>query len=124
MHRRRIVQMLCVAALAPIIAINALGGPQSNGTPDESPVIVVPDDHRVLSLPIDGQTPPLESGDRIDLYLSIPGFAGNEGEIELLDDVGLVVSVGDAAFSVAVAAEQVGAVAEAIRGGGVLVVRR
>ena len=125
-HRRALLRLLGAAIVVPVVAVTALAGPEPAPSIAEaaSVEVVVPEDHRVLSLPIDDRVPLLNPGDRIDLYVSVDGFAGTEGVVELLDDAGLVVSVDDASFSVAVSAGQVGSVAEAIRGGGVLVVRR
>lgn len=126
MHRRRIVQLIGAAVFVPILAVSALGGSGNEQTPraGTSPVISIPDDHRVLSLPIDERVPPLEPGDRVDLYLTVDGFAGTTRDITQLEDVGTVVSTDEASFSLAISDVSVGVVAEAVGNGGVLVVRR
>ena len=124
MHRRRIIQLIGVAILVPVIGVGALSGDGERVAEVENPIISIPEDHRVLSLPVDERVPPLEPGDSVDLYLAVDDFAGVDGDITLLDDVGLVVSVRESAFSLAIPNERVGTVAEAVRDGGVLVVRR
>ncbi len=86
--------------------------------------VIVPNDYRVLSLPIDERVPELEPGDRIDLYLETVEAVGVAGAVEALDDAGIVTAVDESAFSVAVAESNIARIAAALRGKGVLVVRR
>ncbi len=124
-HRRTLLRLVGIAILLPVVSSIALSSSTDEPRAGELvELVTIPEDHRVLSLPVDETVPPLAPGDKIDLYLSIGGFAGTSGEIDVLSDAGLVVSVEDAAFSVAILAEEVGVVAEALRDGGVLVVRR
>ena len=110
----------------PVIGVSALGngGDREGLERVDSPIISIPEDHRVLSLPVDDRVPPLDPGDHVDLYLALDDFAGVNGDITLLDDIGLVVSVDESAFSLAIPKDRVGTIAEAVREGGVLVVRR
>ena len=107
--------------MAVVLAISWLNPSAEMTTPVE---VAVPSDHRVLSMPIDERVPLLEPGDSIDLYLGTEEFAGIEGEVEVVEEPGLVTSVTDSAFSVAVPEDEVALIASALRTGGVLVVRR
>ena len=78
----------------------------------------------MLSLPIAEHVPPLRAGDLIDLYVSVGQVVGIDEEVVALDEPGLVVSVSEDAFSLAVIDDDVAAVADALNTGSVLVVRR
>ena len=78
----------------------------------------------MLSLPIDEHVPPLRAGALIDLYVSVGQVVGIDEEVVALDEPGLVVSVSEDAFSLAVIDDDVAAVADALNTGSVLVVRR
>ncbi len=91
--------------------------------PDE-PIVSIPEDHRVLSLPIDEHVPPLHPGDLIDLYVSVGHVAGVDDEVVALEAPGRVVLVDDESFSLAVIDDDVAVVADALNTGTVLVVRR
>lgn len=104
-----------------VVGANALSG-SAEDEADQVGIVAVPEDHRVLAMPIDERVPPLAAGDLVDLYLA--EVTGIDDSIGVLDDPGLVISVDESAFSVALLESDVGLVADAIRNGGVLVVRR
>ena len=125
-QRWSIVRLLVVAVVGPIFVVRLLGASAADSTIEHGGAAgpAKPDDHRVLSLPIDERVPRLDAGDRIDLYLTMDDVVGPGSVTEVLDDAGLVMSVNESAFSVAVDEDDVAMVANAIRSGGVLVVRR
>lgn len=120
-HRRAILR----AAVA-VVGIVLVGSTLVEAEPEAEVAseISIPEDHRVLSIAIDERVPPLEPGDLVDLYLGMGGFAGTEGEVDAMDEPGLVISIADASFTVAVPDDEVGPLATALSSGSVLVVRR
>lgn len=120
-HRRAILR----AAVA-VVGIVLVGSTLVEAEPEAEVAseISIPEDHRVLSIAIDERVPPLEPGDLVDLYLGMGGFAGTEGEVDAMDEPGLVISIADASFTVAVPDDEVGSLATALSSGSVLVVRR
>lgn len=120
MHRRALLRVMALVAGGVVVGALML-------SPDpavDDPVVPIPDDHRVLSLPIDEHVPPLHPGDLIDLYVSAGTVAGVDEDVVALDEPGRVISVGEDAFSLAVVNDEVGVVADALNTGTVLVVRR
>ena len=123
---------LLVASIATVVAVSVLASPAplDEGTvvggtgAGESETVVVQDDQRVLSMPIDERVPQLEPGDEIDLYLGTDSSARADDTVVPLDEPGIVTSVRESSFSVAVPEHSVARIAAALRNGGVLVVRR
>ena len=128
---------LLVASIATVVVISVLAGSEptdentiAGGTvvggtgAGERATVVVQDDHRVLSMPIDERVPQLEPGDEIDLYLGTDSSARADDTVVPLDEPGIVTSVRESSFSVAVPEHSVARIAAALRNGGVLVVRR
>ena len=119
---RRVVVRVAVAILVGAVVVGLVARP----TPAVQQVeqVTIPNDHRVLSMPIDERVPRLEPGDQIDLYLGTDGLARVDDEISIIDEPGIITLVTESAFSVAVPETAVVTIAAALRDGGVLVVRR
>ena len=120
-HRRGILKMAGLVVVIVVLATRLSGASSST---DSDAQIAVPEGHSVLSIAVDDGVPPLKSGDLIDLYLSVPGFAGTEAEITKPVEPSAVISSTPDALIVAVPDDEVAAVAAAISAGSVLVVRR
>lgn len=120
LFHQRVLIRLAVVVTVGVGAIFFEAEPSVDGDAD----VAVPDGHRVLSMPVDELVPLLEPGDAIELYLGTESPGGASAGVDALEDPGLVVSVTESAFSVAVPSRHVRPIAVALREGNVLVVRR
>ena len=123
---QRALRRVLVGAVLVALSMMALT-PRSEVGQQDLTTASVPDGHRVVSVPIDDNIPPLSVGDEVDFYVAPTLGGGLESEVagvEALTEPGVVVSIEGEALAVAVSEDVIARLVTSLAEDAVLIVRR